>query len=845
MRSVWSSSIHRYLRFVERSAGLVVTFCLLLAAGGLWLCQRLSVDPQLDALLPADSPALPAIEEMSQRVPSSSPLYLLVTSEDPKLNRELSRRLRDAASQWPETIYALDRRDPSYFLDRRLLFLPADELKRLAYQVEDIVDYEECEAVPGCVNLDERPKDPDQAALRSRLLQIPEVKNLLSLFGLESLPDDSPTSPSTAAAQHEEAQSVGPELGSLCTADGRVCAVTVFLRGRPSDLAFAEHINRRAATLFAAVTPKQAPPSLRMTTSGSYRNAPLVKKAVSRDLSLTASVSTGLILLLVMLQFRGLRALLLMFIPIAVASAWTVGIIGLLHPELNIISAFTLAVLAGLGIDFGEHLLTHYGMEREAGASPSAALASTYTTLSGPMGVACVTSGCGFGALMAADFRGFAEMGGMAALGVGLALLSFAVLLPALIHLLNRVRPERGSFIRKLSLPWPRPPKRPLRLARTVVYGGLAAAALAMALGTHVSFEYNFRNLQAKSVDHGIRFTEAMHGTTRSAVVMLADSSESLEATAQQMRAEHPEKVQADQPWLLTPASFVPPEQGERLQAIAQLRQAVERAKRRLPQARQQSIAHLDPWLAVDQPITPEALPRWVRQWLSDNDGHFGTFGLMYNDRSGADARQMEQLSNEIAELSARYPHVRFASPEALLGLVVPGLRSDAPRMLGWALLGLFISTLVISRSLLKTLTVMLPLGLSGGLCLALMVLLDLKVNMYNMLVFPLSFGIGIDGAVYVVWTMSRRSSDTAAELAVTARGVLGSTLTTAAGFGAMVVASNPGLRSLGELAMIALGCSLAVNLLWLPAFMYLRHGPSNGQPRGLQLSQTPEIRTP
>ena len=849
MHSLWSLLIRRYLRFAERHALLVVLACALLAFAGLWQAQQLSVNPRLEALLPADSPALPAIEELSERVPSSSPLYLLVASEDAALNRRLAEALRDGASRWPETIYALSRRDPSYFLDRRLLFLPAADLKQLAYQIEDIVDYEECAAVPGCVNLDERPEDPSEAALRSKIAAIPEVKNLLSLFGLQGLPDDEGTATAAAKVPVQGAARPsaddGAQLGDLCSEDGQVCAVTVFIQGSPADLALAEHMGRRAETLFAQVRPADAPSSLRMSTSGSYRNIPLTKKAVGRDLSLTAAVSTGLILLLVMLQFRGARALLLIFAPLASASAWTLGLIALLHPELNVISAFTLAVLAGLGIDFGEHILTHYGTERGRGVDVSAALTTTYETLGGPMGVACITSGCGFGALMIADFRGFAEMGGMAALGVGLSLVAFVLMLPALVHVLHRVRPERSTVLRTFALKLPHL-QRPARLCRALVYGGLAVALAAAVLGTRVDFEYNFRNLQAKTVGHGINYGKALHGTTRSAVVMLTDSSAELEATARDLRAENPEKAAAEQAWLLTPASFVPPDQQERLQAIELLRGAVARAEKRLSSEDRAAVAHLEPLLSVREPITPDALPRWVREWLTDTAGEFGTFGLMYNDLRGSDARAMETLANELKALSQRFPNVRFASPEALLGLVVPGLRHDAPRMLGWALLGLFVSTLALSRSLVKTLTVLLPLSLAASLSLALMVLLDLKVNMYNMLVFPLSFGIGIDGAVYVVWTMSRYNRETTPkELAVTARGVLGSTTTTAAGFGAMIVASNPGLVSLGELATITLGCSLAINLLWLPALMYLRHGPPDAPPAGLQLSQNSEMKTP
>ena len=38
------------------------------------------------------------------------------------------------------------------------------------------------------------------------------------------------------------------------------------------------------------------------------------------------------------------------------------------------------------------------------------------------------------------------------------------------------------------------------------------------------------------------------------------------------------------------------------------------------------------------------------------------------------------------------------------------------------------------------------------------------------------------------------------------------------AGFGSLMVSSNPGLYSIGALAVLMLGISLVANLVWLPA---------------------------
>ena len=55
---------------------------------------------------------------------------------------------------------------------------------------------------------------------------------------------------------------------------------------------------------------------------------------------------------------------------------------------------------------------------------------------------------------------------------------------------------------------------------------------------------------------------------------------------------------------------------------------------------------------------------------------------------------------------------------------------------------------------------------------------------------------------------------------AETGRAILGGILTSAVGFGAMLLADHPGLNSIGDLANLGFGLNLVVMLLGFPAFL-------------------------
>jgi uncharacterized protein len=802
--------IERYVALCFRRSGTLLIVTLVFSALALVAARRIELDTRIESLLPRDSASARAVLELRGRTTTDSPLYLLVQSSQPDVNRRLAQTLREEVAGWSDTEWAIDRRDPSFFLERRLLYLPASDLDELADRVEQIVEYEECALLPGCVNLEERPPNPTEHEIAERLRKVPEVSALASLFGSESLEGK--------AAETAPEALPGPEglkrVGDLCSADGHVCAVQAILRGNPLDLEYGESVTRRVDEMFARLRPSDAPPDLLMALSGRYHDAPETQRVVIRDLAKTSTLSTVLLLAVLIPFFRGFRPLLVLGLPLVAATLLTLGGLALIHPRLNLISAFTLAVLAGVGVDFGIHLLSHYSASREESKDAPTALTKTLKHLVGPMTMAAVTTATGFLALFPARFRGFSEMGVICAGGIALAFLSYWLVGPALIAALARARDGQVpmarpfGFVAKL--------RRPSGAITAVVIatGLLGSLGLGWVGYRGVEFEQDFRKLQPNTSKHGIPWGRALHGTQRNPVYLMSDNTEALEAAAAQIRAEGAVGLVRDEtPSLITPRSFVPPDQAERLTALARLRKAAEDAAALGPGTK--ALDEVMPLLKVTLPIAAGDLPSWVRGWFVEKDGRFGHLGVLFTDLSGSNVAQMELLSNRLDEYRRRFPEVRFASGVALLGEVVPSLKRDAPVILGLAILGLSLAVLLVRRSITRLIVVLVPLFLSGAISMGLIAVLDVRINFYNLLVFPLAIGMGIDGSIYVTEAVLEPSSRR--DLWTAMRAVLGATLTTLAGFAALFVANNPGLVSLAKVALITMGSTLFVNLIWLP----------------------------
>ena len=802
----------RYVEFCEKRPWVPLLAVVVVVGGLASQLWRIHVDAGLQALLPEGTETQSTLAEMSRRVAGSSPLRIGIRSDDPTLTRAMARVVGERISEWPETRLVIDQRDPQFFLDNRLLYLPAQKLEELADDLEELADWETCDRLPGCVNLDDRPEPPDEDDIRRDLEGLPEVQALGHFFGVNV----ADVALEQAADAAEVDRDTGARPGELCNETGEVCAVEAVLDGDPSNLGFAREILQRSRDLFDEIRPEDAPPSLELVVDGLYRNAPMTQEAVSNDLKATSMVGVSLVVVLLLMQFRGGFALLLLIIPTAAAIVATLGFVALIHPQLNMISAFTLAILAGMGVDFGVHLVTHYGRRRHRGRNARQALAESLRELARPMVLAAITSGSGFAALALGDFRGFSEMGPIAGGGILLAVVAFFVLVAPLVFVGQKIFGGTPKLLRPLGhtpfiATWDR-----LTTARIVAIAGFVAAVLLSAfVAPRVSLEPNFRKLSPSSIGHGIPLGDALGATRRTRVLLMADSQEELREGLTKIReSPHREGIPLDGALFVDASVFIPTDQAPRLAQLARMRESLASMERRARPDELTRIHNLQTLTERATPITRAELPTWLDEWLVERDGSFGRVGIIYLEMAGAHADVMEQLAEQIDDWRVALPGVRIASPQALLGELFPALRADAVPIVAFAVVALLVVLLLMERSLVRALVVMSPVALAFGVTLALMVLFDWKLHMFNMLVLPLAFGLGIDGSVYVCSASGSEASRTSA------RAVVFSTLTTAAAFGSLMVANNPGLTGLGQLAIVALTTTALANLVWLPAVL-------------------------
>ena len=133
------------------------------------------------------------------------------------------------------------------------------------------------------------------------------------------------------------------------------------------------------------------------------------------------------IFIVLLIDFRNLKKVVLAMIPLVVGVLWMVGIMELTGLQITLLNIMAIPMIIGIGIDDGVHIVHRYQIEglkshRKVFASTGRAVFLT-----------SITTMVGFGSLWFATYRGLGSMGIALFIGVGACFLATVFVIPALL----------------------------------------------------------------------------------------------------------------------------------------------------------------------------------------------------------------------------------------------------------------------------------------------------------------------------------------------------------------------------------------------------------------------------
>ncbi|MEN6458686.1 MAG: MMPL family transporter [Thermoguttaceae bacterium] len=590
-------------------------------------------------------------------------------------------------------------------------------------------------------------------------------------------------------------------------------------------------------------------------------------RSSERSMTVATVLSFAGVLAVMVVAFGGFRHSILAIVALLAAMVWTCGWVALLIGHVTILTIAFGSVLLGLGIDYGIYFVARYLHLRRKTESTEEALVATAGSAGPGVLIGALTSAIAFFASGLTDFPGVAQLGIIAGGGVLLCWIAEVTMLPALIRLCDADGP-REDLPLPLNLQfWLRPLFAFPRLSLAI----LTVLTLACAIGLpYLRYDYNLLNLQPVGLESVELEHRLFNQANRSAWFAISVATTPAEAAARKEAflklpsVEHvedvvtqlPTDVDQKRPLIerihrrlasvpeklpeipVTPVEDLDralamagamlaaqPEAAQAAAGLAQLREAVrqmgpEEYRRRIG-AYQQSMAkdlytRLQMLKGASMPEPPSLadLPDSIRHRFVGRNGKYAM--QVYAKARIWDVGPMGKFVSDVRKIDPEATGNPLQVYEASREM----MRSF--RQATWyALLIIGPVVLIDFGRLNHMLLAALPVGIGLLQTLGLMGLLDIPLNQANMIMLPLTLGIGMESGINLLHELRcQRGAYRGAGNAVLVAVVVNS-LTTMVGFGALMIANHRGLQTLGRALTLSMGCCLICSLL-LPNLLVL-----------------------
>jgi hypothetical protein len=604
------------------------------------------------------------------------------------------------------------------------------------------------------------------------------------------------------------------------------------------------------------------------------------------DVGLASTVSLVGQMLLIIIFFRSLKRTLVQGAVLVIGLCWTFGIAALAVGHLNLLSIVFGPLLLGITVDFGIHWYARLEEEQgQQPLCTKDNLSCTIKQASPGIlyaALAAVVSVC---PLIFTGFKGLEELGLIITLGILVNIFACLVLLPSLAIVTERWTPGpvgggcAGKPHAFLAIKWQRPGLMVALGLIVTVLGGISLFHVPFDLNP-----LHLQNPGTESVVWEQKLIrESKYSTTYGAMVVsrtedlprLTGALKNLDTVSHvesilsflPTQVESKQRLLAELKPLVTGISFAAdpptPSDPQELAAILgrirfKLSQAAAsdwepedkptqeklseidslllrliillksggnpQAAARLAIFEQKFISDLkDQWellqANLDRAFSPprlEDLPQNVRQRFISDDGQY-----LIRIFPSRDIWNPGPLGEFVRDLRGINPDV-IGDP-VLLYVFTLAFRNACLWAAGVSLLGIAVMVAFLLRSLRLTILALVPLIVGTSLTLCLMWLLAVPFNQANVLFLPLILGEGVEyGIIILVRWQQEKSARVITLPAGTAKGVLLAALTTAVGFGSLMISGHQGTFSLGLLSTVGSLSVLLAALSVLPALLRL-----------------------
>ena len=581
----------------------------------------------------------------------------------------------------------------------------------------------------------------------------------------------------------------------------------------------------------------------------------LEKQQTIRDALLTTAITIVLVQFILTFGFQEKARPRFGFLSLILGLLWSTAWAALSVGTLNIITINFLCISVGLGVDFSIHILARYSEERNREKAVPAMVETMRTTGVENLIGAAATS-LAFASLYLTEFQAVRELGLITGLAVPICFVSVVTLYPPMLFWWERKHPPNDREV--LTYPSLSEAERLLRghPHKAALVGLLATIAMVF-WGRGVRFDSNLLNMQAPSA-RAVSYEREASFNSLSAFVT-ADTPE--HALVLKEKLEQLPSVSRVQ----TIAELFPSNVREKrtlVQDIVELSAKIpiplynpkavpdwDRLKTLTAESKAGDKAELawvaelkdvgpgpveDIWVSMQSHLKIE-LTRFLKI-LKDQDPNLSLTDwrnkhpqlINYSNLDGktvlriqakGDLWQRSVMDRFVTEIQSVTD--RGLGPPFSIRSYLDELHRSYVQAVGYAMMAILVLLAVHFRAVLPTLIALTPKLVGAAAMFWAMAIFGIDLNPANCLALPLTLGIGLVFGIHAVHR-SLENPDFYLVHGSTGRAIALSGLTTVTSFGTLMVATHPGIFSLGFVMATGVGANMLATYFFVPPLIEL-----------------------
>ncbi len=495
---------------IARHAVPVLVVALILAAGAGWVASHLTVWTSRKAMFPKDTPALVRMERFMHDFGTGSTLVVVAGGAPLPVLKTFVTRFAARLRRQPEIAEAVERLDLDFFERHAYLMAPHALLNQLRAWT---LKYKRVLKIPGTITMEQaldrvekwlaNPPDMpvqnlDIQAVHQGIIRVNLLLNQwLHWVNANRTPQRIPWARLT---NHPELERFLAHDGYFLTHDHKMAIILV----NPSNTS--EEINvlsgfintvRAVGNTLRAKFAREGKPVPFFGITGLPAVDYEAHRAVRSDILMIVLTAGVLVLLLVLFGMRSWRRSLIVFVPMGLGAVWNAALTLVTVGHLTEITSGFTAILFGMGVDYGIFMSSRIAEEHAKGLDFPVAIGRGAAASARAILTAGGATTLIFASLYFVKFKGFSEMGMVAATGIVLVIIATFTVLPAMYTILHpgvqksTEKAESGIHDRRSGLSWS--PGRATALVIVVLAIGFAVWGAYK--GSGIPFDYNALSL--------------------------------------------------------------------------------------------------------------------------------------------------------------------------------------------------------------------------------------------------------------------------------------------------------------------------------------------------------------